>query len=659
MIINNTYETLNEIGYGGMSVIYKARHLRLNTIWAVKKISKKQFGSWDFLAEPNLLKKFNHPMLVRIVDIFEDRENVYIVEDFIEGSDVKQLLKTQGKIPEETLIPWFKDLCDVLIYLHEQDPPVIFRDMKPANIMLQNDGRLKLIDFGIAREYKEQSTEDTTMAGTHGYAAPEQFNSRIQSDARTDIYGLGMTMYHLATGKSPLEPPYTVVPARQLNPGLSAGLEYILAKCTRQEPADRYQNVRELLYDLEHIYVFDDAYKQYLNRQRKRKLTVAALFAAGILMVTGGFVLRSSEITAKYNSLIEQGISSSGDAAVEFFREAESVKPNAPEAYTGEVNALYASGSYEKAVSRVQELEESGVISLSNNRDIYLILGSSYYELAEYSEALQVFKAISDAEGIEDPEVLLDYAASLAKTGDYDAAKDIIDSLADSSDAVHAVYMQGELCSMQEQYSDAAKYYSEVIDSPDVTESLKRRAYIALASAYRDSAKLDENDPQAIDDPQSKIIKLISNAQDIDGMVSNSVLWEMKGQAFSARGRQTGNNEDLIKAGDSYLQVIDLGVTKPYLYANVFACYESAGEYKKAADILDDFEAAWPNSFEPHAYRALMLAEQQNNSSQPDYSGVFDEYEKAKALMTSGDNSELVSQLESLMETLKANGYSK
>ena len=140
-------------------------------------------------------------------------------------------------------------------------------------------------------------------------------------------------------------------------------------------------------------------------------------------------------------------------------------------------------------------------------------------------------------------------------------------------------------------------------------------------------------------------------------MVSNSVLWEMKGQAYSARGRQTGDNGDLVKAGDSYLQVINLGVTKPYLYANVFACYESAGEYKKAASILDDYEKAWPNSFEPHAYRALMLAEQQNNSSHPDYSGVFSEYEKAKALMTSEDNSDLVDQLESLMQTLKANGY--
>ena len=657
MIINNTYETLNEIGYGGMSVIYRARHLRLNTIWAVKKVSKQNLSNWDFLAEPNLLKKLNHPMLVRIVDILEDRENVYIVEDFIEGQDLKHLLKAEKFIPEETLLPWFRDLCDVLIYLHEQDSPIIFRDMKPANIMLQKDNRLKLIDFGIAREYKEKSTEDTTLAGTHGYAAPEQFNARIQSDARTDVYGLGMTMYHLATGKSPLEPPYTVVPARQLNPRISAGLEYILAKCTEQEPDKRYQSVRELLYDLEHIYVFDDAYKQFVRKQKNRKRTVAALFAAGVLLVAGGFALRASEINSEYNNLLEQGMSSSGEQAVEFFREAESVRPRSSEAYTGEINALYACGSYEQAVSRVQELEESGIVSLEKNRDIYLLLGSSYYELGDYTAAAELFKAISESGDIDDAEVKLDYAAALAKTGDYDAAEEIINSVKDTDDSALAVYMQGELCYIQEKYSDAAKSFAEVLESPDITDSLRRRAYISLASAYRDSAKLDDDDPQNIPDAQSKIIKLIDTAQDVDGMVSNSVLWEMKGQAYSARGRQTGDNGDLVKAGDSYLQVINLGVTKPYLYANVFACYESAGEYKKAASILDDYEKAWPNSFEPHAYRALMLAEQQNNSSHPDYSGVFSEYEKAKALMTSEDNSDLVDQLESLMQTLKANGY--
>lgn len=148
--------------------------------------------------------------------------------------------------------------------------------MKPSNIMLQPDGSLKLIDFGIAREYKQESNADTTYIGTKGYAAPEQFG-KAQTDARTDIYSLGVTMYHLLTGKSPYEPPYQFVPVRQLVPELSHGIEYILNKCVQSEPADRYQTVDELVDDLDHIYRFDRAWQKYQNAKRIRVAVVAVM----------------------------------------------------------------------------------------------------------------------------------------------------------------------------------------------------------------------------------------------------------------------------------------------------------------------------------------------------------------------------------------------
>lgn len=292
---NDTYEIKHQIGKGGMSTVYLAEHTRLHTKWAVKEVRKNQAVRFDFLAEANILKRLQHPMLPRIVDIYETAEAIYVVEDFVEGITLDDLLRQEGKVDEAQGLQWYQDLCGVLRYLHNQQPnPIIYRDMKPSNIMLQPDGTLKLIDFGIAREYKEDSSADTTYVGTRGYAAPEQFG-KAQTDARTDIYALGVTMYHLLTGKSPYEPPYQFVPARQLVPGLSHGTEYILNKCVQSEPSDRYQSVDDLLYDLEHIYLFDKAWKKYRNAKRIRVAIVAVMLAGSIGLMVGGQAVMAQE----------------------------------------------------------------------------------------------------------------------------------------------------------------------------------------------------------------------------------------------------------------------------------------------------------------------------------------------------------------------------
>ncbi|MCR5795971.1 MAG: protein kinase [Solobacterium sp.] len=246
-ILNNTYEVLDFIGKGGMSTVFKAKHIRLNMEVAVKAVRKDQ--QIDLLAEVSILTRLNHPNLVRVIDIFEDEKLIYIVMDYVEGEDLQHIIQREKVIPEETVVEWFRTLADTLRYLHSRKPPIIYRDMKPANVILQEDGTLKVIDFGIAREYKAQATGDTTYIGTNGFAAPEQFGM-AQSDGRTDIYSLGMTMYYLATGKSPLQPPYGYTPARRINPNISERLEAILEKCIKDNPEDRYQSAEELLMDL-------------------------------------------------------------------------------------------------------------------------------------------------------------------------------------------------------------------------------------------------------------------------------------------------------------------------------------------------------------------------------------------------------------------------
>ncbi len=232
-IIDDKYEVLKEIGKGGMSIVYLAMDRRLNKQWAVKEIRKTGNGRNDevvinsLIAETNLMKRLDHPALPRIVDIIDNGETLYIVMDYVEGESLDKILKEYGSQPQELVIDWAMQICDALSYLHSQTPPIIYRDMKPANVMLKPEGNIKIIDFGIAREYKEKNLADTTILGTKGYAPPEQYGSR-QTDARSDIYALGMTMHHLLTGVDPRGSDYEYFPVRQWNPEIHEGIEYII-----------------------------------------------------------------------------------------------------------------------------------------------------------------------------------------------------------------------------------------------------------------------------------------------------------------------------------------------------------------------------------------------------------------------------------------------
>ena len=162
------------------------------------------------IVETDLLKKLRHPSLPSIIDVIDDKDSFLIVMDYIEGNPLSNALEEYGAQPQDMVIAWAKQLCDVLGYLHAQSPPIIYRDMKPSNVMLKPDGNITLIDFGTAREFKEKNLADTVCHGTIGYAAPEQFGGMGQTDARTDIYCLGATLYHLVTGQNPSEPPYEI-----------------------------------------------------------------------------------------------------------------------------------------------------------------------------------------------------------------------------------------------------------------------------------------------------------------------------------------------------------------------------------------------------------------------------------------------------------------
>jgi len=339
-VIDGKYEILKLIGSGGMSKVYLAMDKRLNKQWAVKEITKRardmnnEVVIQSAIAEANMIKKMDHPALPRIVDIIENGDMIFVIMDYIEGETLGSVLREQGAQSQELVIEWALQLCEVLDYLHTRVPAIIYRDMKPDNIMLKPDGNVKLIDFGIAREYKEHKSSDTIGLGTRGYAAPEQFGGQAQTDARTDIYCLGMTMHHLLTGKNPSEPPYETYPIRHWNPQLSTGLEAIVQKCINLNPDKRYQSCAELAYALYH---YDEMNAEHIARQ-KRKLhlfifSVTAMFLCLLIGFTG-MAMKNQQQNSNYGHYLEEAEKAQTvDEKMSIYAQAIDVKPEDTEAY--------------------------------------------------------------------------------------------------------------------------------------------------------------------------------------------------------------------------------------------------------------------------------------------------------------------------------------
>lgn len=259
MVIDGKYTLIKHIAKGGACDLYLAQEIDSGIHYAAKIVSKSNSDHKIDVSleiarqEIRMLQNLRHPAIPRIIEVVENENYICVVQEYIEGKNLNDLVDQFGPYPADHVIGWAKQICAFLAYIHSFHPPYIYRDMKPANIILQPSGYIKVIDFGIMRTYKPGKMQDTVVLGTRGYAAPEQYGT-AQSDPRTDIFGLGMTMYFLLTGDDPRNPNFNgMKPIHALNPSIPKGMEYIIEKCTRIDPNQRYQSAGELLNDLDNI----------------------------------------------------------------------------------------------------------------------------------------------------------------------------------------------------------------------------------------------------------------------------------------------------------------------------------------------------------------------------------------------------------------------
>jgi tRNA A-37 threonylcarbamoyl transferase component Bud32 len=196
-----------------------------------------------FEAEAGMLRRLSHPRIPKVYVDFKDEGRQYLAMEFVRGQDLEDIIKKQGALPEQQVLAWADQICEVLDYLHNHKPePIIFRDMKPSNIMIQPDGSVKLIDFGIAKVF--QKAERGTQIGTPGYAPPEQYQGLATIES--DIYALGATLHHALTGRDPRdEPPFSFPQVYALRPTVSKRTSEALQRALQMRPEDRYQSLAE------------------------------------------------------------------------------------------------------------------------------------------------------------------------------------------------------------------------------------------------------------------------------------------------------------------------------------------------------------------------------------------------------------------------------
>ena len=245
------------IGVGGMGSVYRARDLHFPNVVKLVAVKEMIIVSPDplvrqtivqnFEREANLLATLNHSAIPRIYDYFSEEDRSYLVLEYVHGKDLEAVIsETDGFLTEEQVLTWAIELCDVLSFLHKHKPdPIIFRDMKPSNVMIDHNGAIKLVDFGIAKTF--QSGQKGTMIGTEGYSPPEQY--RGEATPLADLYALGATLHHALSRRDPrMEPPFSFEerPIRKINPGVSVELESVVATALQYNPEDRFATVDEM-----------------------------------------------------------------------------------------------------------------------------------------------------------------------------------------------------------------------------------------------------------------------------------------------------------------------------------------------------------------------------------------------------------------------------
>lgn len=335
-VLDDKYEVIKIIGSGGMGTVYLCKNIRLENLWAIKETEKYDNVSLDILSECNILKNLNHSGIPRIVDIFYEKNYVYLVEDYVEGKTLFEYVKNEQGVELENIKTIILEISEIIEYLHSLNPPIIYRDLKPSNIIINPSGKVFLVDFGISKFYKVDSDSDTICMGSSGYAAPEQ-HGLAQSCKQTDIYGMGMVIYFMITGKVPFsgaEPLFD----ENYDKNINKDFIRIIKKCVQPEIKDRYTSVYELKKEVIELSINEEDDKTTLLKgsnekvkKMKKKFSIKKIFLIipfFVILVLSSIYLLGESVVDNDNEINKSNIENTVKSVPEATKETNEQNQN-------------------------------------------------------------------------------------------------------------------------------------------------------------------------------------------------------------------------------------------------------------------------------------------------------------------------------------------
>ena len=417
--------------------------------------------------------------------------------------------------------------------------------------------------------------------------------------------------------------------------------------------------------------------------QREKKpvskvLIWVLIFAVGTAIAVGGFFAyhthqkkAAAQITAaqeqqqeQYQTLMQRGTGlceEEPEQALECFQQAQALYPEETAPYVSYAYALYCAQNYERCISYIEdELGLGKAYDIAAQSQLSEILGAAYFECADYAAAASFFR-LSTAGGDITVNAQRDYAVSLGRLGDIDAADEILGQMyAAGASGDVTDYVQAEIDYAKKEYLEAENGFQNVLNqTQDI--SLQKRALRSLAEVYRDCAALVRTGSSPIANPATKAVEVLANGIETYGLRYDSTIWEMLALAYFEAYHTDASvpQSYLRKAGECFNRVLELGVTKNYLYSNLYTIYYELQEYDLAAQTLSDYAEQYPNDYEPYAFRAMLYITLENQKAQSarDYSAAVEAYEKAGQLLRSDDDATYYQQLQSLIQQLQKEGW--